>query len=287
MHHLPARVERRHEGAVRTKEQPRIVLLVREAEQLFSDLLGCPQRPGNQQKQPHTMQSQGALGKVGNVLTEFLGALVRLVHVRGTHAFDRHERSAHGQAQRQFLVMSCRALRKRLEDLETFREVSNGFGIRGMLGYLLSGTLPVLHRLGGEPSLRVVLRQQFRLRRHCLGKLRLQHLGNLLMVLLSGATQQRLIRHLLDQGVLEAIGRLWRHAPLVQQLGVDELRQGRLQLSVGPARHALEERIGELPPERGAQLRHRFRSTEPIQPRHERILQRGRNRHAGTGARKA
>ena len=42
------------------------------------------------------------------------------------------------------------------------------------------------------------------------GKLRLQHLGNALMVLLPRAPQQRLIGRVLDQGMLEAVGRLRR-----------------------------------------------------------------------------
>ena len=52
--------------------------------------------------------------------------------------------------------------------------------------------------------------QQFGLRLYGVGKLRLQHLGNALMVLLAGALEQRLIGGLLDQGVFEQIAGLWQ-----------------------------------------------------------------------------
>jgi hypothetical protein len=45
--------------------------------------------------------------------------------------------------------------------------------------------------------------QQFRLGLGSLGKARLQPLGNPLVILLSRAPEQRLIRHLPDEGVLE------------------------------------------------------------------------------------
>jgi hypothetical protein len=55
-----------------------------------------------------------------------------------------------------------------------------------------------------------VMRQQFRLGGNSLGKLRFQHLGNALMVLLPGAAQQRLIGRVLNQRVLEQVDGLRR-----------------------------------------------------------------------------
>ena len=49
------------------------------------------------------------------------------------------------------------------------------------------------------------------------------------MVLLAGAPQQRLIGGVLDQGMLEAIGRLRRQPPLVQELRLHQLVQPPLQ----------------------------------------------------------
>ena len=50
---------------------------------------------------------------------------------------------------------------------------------------------------------RIVVSQDFRLGGRCLGKPLFQHLGNLLVVVLPGTPQQRLIGCLLDQGMLE------------------------------------------------------------------------------------
>jgi len=67
--------------------------------------------------------------------------------------------------------------------------------------------------------------QQLRLRLADLGKARLHHLGNALMVLLSGAPQQGLIGRVLDQGMLEAVHCLWRQALLVQKFRRHQLVQ--------------------------------------------------------------
>jgi hypothetical protein len=66
------------------------------------------------------------------------------------------------------------------------------------------------------------MRQQFRLRLSRLGKLLGQHLGNALVVLLPCALEQRLIRHILDEGVLKHIGRLRWRTSLVDNLRLDQ-----------------------------------------------------------------
>jgi hypothetical protein len=60
-------------------------------------------------------------------------------------------------------------------------------------------------------------------------KLRLQDLGNALMVLLPRTPEQRLIRRVLDQGVLEEVRRLRRESPLVEELRRNQLVQPLLQ----------------------------------------------------------
>ena len=73
------------------------------------------------------------------------------------------------------------------------------------------------------------MRQQFGLRLGGLGKLRLQHLRNALVVLLAGAPQQGLIGRVLDERMLEEVGRLGGSAPLVHQLRLHQLLQPVLQ----------------------------------------------------------
>ena len=60
--------------------------------------------------------------------------------------------------------------------------------------------------------------QQLGLRLAALGKARLQHLGNALMVLLAGAPQRGLIGCFLDQGVFKEVGRLRWQPLLIQEL---------------------------------------------------------------------
>jgi len=52
-----------------------------------------------------------------------------------------------------------------------------------------------------------------------------QHLGNLLVILLPCALEQRLIRRILNQGMLEEVAGVRRQAALVEQLGLDQLSQ--------------------------------------------------------------
>src|SRR2546427_9169219 len=91
---------------------------------------------------------------------------------------------------------------------------------RAFDGYL-SRLLPVGNSLLCEPSLGVVMRQQFGLRLDQLGKLCLQHLGNALVVLLPRALEQRLIGRVLDESMLKDLSGLGWHAPLVEQFGLD------------------------------------------------------------------
>ncbi len=66
------------------------------------------------------------------------------------------------------------------------------------------------------PSFRIMMCQQFWLRFSRLSKLLLQHLGDPLVVPLSGALQERLVGRILHQGVLKSIGRVWGKTTLIQ-----------------------------------------------------------------------
>ena len=144
----------------------------------------------------------------------------------------------------------------------------------------LAGPLPVAD--GGLVLARggAVPRHHLGLRGHHLGKARLAQLHNLLMHPLPRALEQRGIRRILDQGVLERIGGPRRPPPLVQQFRPDQLRQPRLQGRFVLRREGLEHLIGKLPPQHRPHLRHLFGRMQLIQAGHERILQGVGNRHA-------
>ena len=89
------------------------------------------------------------------------------------------------------------------------------------------------------------MRQQFGLRLHRLGT-RFQHLGKLRMVALPRARQQRLIGHLLGQGMLEGVGALREEARLVEELGGLEVRQAAMQRRLGQLGNGLQQGQGHL-----------------------------------------
>jgi hypothetical protein len=79
--------------------------------------------------------------------------------------------------------------------------------------------------------------------------------------------------------VLKEIPGPWRPSPLVEEFGCHQLCQPRLQGVLILRSNGLEQVIGKLPPQHRTELRHLFRRIELIQARHERILQRLRNRY--------
>ena len=83
-------------------------------------------------------------------------------------------------------------------------------------------------------------------------------------------------RPLLEQGVLEHIRGVRRHPLLVEHLGLHQLYQAAPQRQLIQDATAWSSSYANVRP-RTAQLRHRLALGEPIQPRHERILERGGN----------
>src|SRR5262245_65410696 len=93
-----------------------------------------------------------------------------------------------------------------------------------------------------------------------------EDLPNVLMILLPGAFEQRLIGCILDESVLEHVGRLGRGTMLLEELGLDELMQFTLQGRLIEMRHSLEQLKAKLPPKHRAQLRNAFGREKPIEP---------------------
>jgi len=84
------------------------------------------------------------------------------------------------------------------------------------------------------------MRQQLGLGLDQCGKLGLQHLGNALVIVLPRALEQRLIRRVLDERMLERVGRLGWQTSLVHQFGVHQSTQLTLQGGVVQLRDRLE-----------------------------------------------
>ena len=183
------------------------------------------------------------------------------------------QRSTEGQAKGQFHLVAVSAFGRRHEKVYRRFKMIGCRRIGPRPHRPLARALPVGNGLVGEPRLGVVVRLQFRFGRDSRGKLALQHLGDLSVIVLAGPFEQRLIGRVLHQCVLEQVPRAGRSTPLVEQLGVDQQRQAFLQLGLFDRNDRLHHLIGELPPEHGAELGDLADARQPVQPRHQRVLQ--------------
>src|SRR2546427_11612786 len=96
--------------------------------------------------------------------------------------------------------------------------MGNRFDMGGALAGSLTSFMPIANRLCNETCFRTVICQQFWLGLSGLWELGFQDLGNPLMVLLSRVFQQGLRGCVLNECVLEHIGRLRWHTSLIDDL---------------------------------------------------------------------
>jgi len=92
------------------------------------------------------------------------------------------------------------------------------------------------------------------------------------MQLLAAGLEQRLIRDVLDQGVLEAVGDLGQRAVAEDQLGSNQFVESALQPVFRLAGHGDEQLIRELAPDHGADLGKLPDRPNAIEPSHERVV---------------
>jgi hypothetical protein len=109
-----------------------------------------------------------------------------------------------------------------------------------------------------------------------------QDFGGATVQRLPAALQEAVEARVLDQRVLEAIVGLRAGA-----LGDEEVRAGEpiergLEGGVDAA-HVAQQRVGEISPQDGADLRHFACFAEPVEPRGERLLKRRRDRLQAAG----
>ena len=98
-----------------------------------------------------------------------------------------------------------------------------------------------------------------------------QHVDDPPVELLARALEQRLVRRLLHQRVLEGVRRLGRLAAREEDLRVDQAREPLAQARLVHPGDGGQQRVAELPPEHRRPLRHLLRRREPIEPRHQRV----------------
>ena len=95
---------------------------------------------------------------------------------------------------------------------------------------------------------------------------------------LATAPEQILVGGILNERVLETVVALRRCALYQQDVGLGEFLQRRLQRRVFHAGHIPQQLIRKAAADDRADLRHFARRPEPVEPRHQRLLKRRRNR---------
>ena len=106
---------------------------------------------------------------------------------------------------------------------------------------------------------------------------------------LTAASQEAVVGRVLNQRVLEAVGRLRRGALDEEKVRVHEtakadLERGFVESAGGrlrARRDVAQKRIGEAPPQDRADLRDLARRSQPVEPRRQRLPERRRNRLRG------
>ena len=103
-----------------------------------------------------------------------------------------------------------------------------------------------------------------------------QHFGDARMQLPPPALEHRDVGGVLHQRVLERVGRVRRRSAPGDEAGGRQPLERRVEVHRGQGRHRGNQLVGELPSDRGADLRHILDRAKPVEARHQRGLQRRR-----------
>ena len=160
----------------------------------------------------------------------------------------------------------------------------DGFWKRRPLDGALTSPAQIVDRLLREAGLLEVVRHQFGLRFEDLGKLRLERVGDVAVKLLTFASQETAIRRILHEGVLEYVGGIRRLAAAIDEIGSCQLRERGIERARRHRRERGKQPIGEFATDSGPDLRNLLDRREPVQTRHQRIMEGDRNRRNGDRA---
>ena len=202
-----------------------VVGMLRQAHQRFPDLARRVQLCPIIIKPPQAKHHREKLWCLAHLLTQRVGLGVGALHLGHRLPFGHLQGRTEGEVQGQGLLDMLRRLWQGLEQLDPGSAVADGFQICRAVAGVLTRPLLVAHRLLGAARRSVVLGHQLRLRLDQLGKPCLQHLRNMLVILLTGAPQQGLIRRRLDEGVFAEIGRVRWEPALVHNLRLDQFAE--------------------------------------------------------------
>jgi hypothetical protein len=135
------------------------------------------------------------------------------------------ERATQGRLQFQFLPAMLWAIGQARQDVERCCQMGHCLCHCRALDCLLPSLLPVADSFLDEARQGAMVRHQLRSSLDVLCETLLEGLHNPAMKLLASAPQQTLVSSILNQSMLEDIGRLWRNASAEDEFGLSEPAQ--------------------------------------------------------------
>ncbi len=142
---------------------------------------------------------------------------------------------------------------------------------------------PGVHRFARLAGLAEVVGEQVRSSLGLAGEACLQGLGDAAVQQLARTPQQGAVGDILDQGVLEHIGRVRPRAPAENQVRLDQLAQGVVEVGVRALGDRRQHGPRELPADGRADLRDLLDRRQAVEPGQERGLEGGRDRDRRQG----
>ena len=169
--------------------------------------------------------------------------------------------------------VACGRGRQRAGQLDAVRQVLDRLDHGRAPKRSLASLVPIIDSDIKEASLRIVMRQGFRLGDRDFGELLLQHVPDPGMESLASAAQQGTVSSVLDQGVLEHESGLQRGAAAKYEPGAGQLIERIPEFAVRPPGYRDQLFVRKFSAERRPDLRHLPDGGEAVEPGKQRCMQ--------------
>ena len=225
-----------------SQEQGVVVLALGQVKELLRYSLRCLVFRPCEMEHTQRIQHRKPLQGLPRLLTQRRSPREDGCHLGCRVALGGFQHQDKGRQEVQLVLVARERLGHGSEHLQPCGKVRVCLDIGRALQRLCPGTQEVDHCLLRVATLAVVMRQHFGLRLDQPGKLSLQYLRNALVDLSSGAGEQRLVRGLAGEGMLEGVGGRGEPARLVEEFHDPEVLQIVVEGFVGQTGHRLEQR---------------------------------------------
>ena len=195
----------------------------------------------------------------------------------------RHQCWTERHTQLELAFVTLDAFGQACQHLEPFGDMRDRFQVRRVVHRPITGLEPPRDRIVEQSGLCEMARNHFGLGQGAARELSDHHARDDRVVALARAAQQRLVRRVANQRVLEAVRRAARMGLRQHESGGDHARELVLDecfvLLTEATLHLQQQVIFELSTDRRAELGHAFGRTESIQACHQRVGESCRNGH--------